>query len=1464
VPAKLLTHTTNQAESTGKIQFDRDDVESEIIALGNQASEIYLPALKSVFGKIKKDDWIVRDEITLFNQSSNKTSRHPRARRFKVLAKSFGEFLCHGPGGKAYAGYDPKTIAALEARIVEHPDPEKKGQKINLHHGSSDEWMGASSQKSPRFDNRILNECALIPRLHVCKVLPKLKWNKELKCHDHLDEESLLPSIVTFLMKLINMRVDDPSQKRQRGLDVDEINQIYEDVLKNARAVNVNQDKWEVKVVEKFKITGGSRGRWQHWCEKFGVKAVTKSDERATSSGDNSSESAASKQADEEGSTTKKSKDAVEAPKLAGRSRFSKPALKLVKELILTGKTPLNFWDELIAPESPLAKRLALVIQPDAGDAPDGPQQRKLQLMGITWSDLNFLKQIWKPESPNEPYEICRLYLPNQRLEQLTRGLPELEKSLSVLRREARERGHCEVEIKNNCPVCRSEKAISELIGSQNDPIVRHRLETFWKRLRELEMEHGEPHEIVLEFVRGDADDSWLGKQAKKDYQTFIDDNRDARERAKKVLGGNPPASLITRYLLWEAQGGECLYGTPVKVAKEAECLYFLNTALKFTGLSEYHIDHIVPRALGGPDAFWNWVLTTTEANELKGDRVPYVWFHEDRPKEWEAYCGRVFKHAKGLRRRKIDLLLRADAASLVGSKYTALAETAWIAKLAQTIVRLHFGWPLDHQGGKERVNVISGGLTARVRRNYFLNSLLGNQEELDRKIDETLKKLDAARAERSANDNEDHRDKVRLIRSELDELKNAAEKDRSDPRHHALDAMILSFLPQWARNRDQEDFFRFDEIGDNPVFASRDLKNIAILKREISDLEKGIYARFKEIKAASDEEKKAALKKQLSEQRKNLAQRRVALDHSKQPRNFLKVRDWFRRQLNQIEQGGLKGVVPRYLHSLKPQLEKWHYRRAFIPATDEETGQFKQDSFVLHDLPLVPKLDAKGKPTAEQVFDYKMLCRRIHHIIPHGVKKPDYEDKVLRKWLDDQVENLRRQKPAKEINLQDWVAICENKQLPWLAQPKRNQAPREVKVCRLEEKFTTRSTATQGRLYDLAFKSGVFKEFRPDELDANIADLVYRPDHTKRDKKQKPSNSADAQPQWVPNTDLQNKFNSPEFRMALGAFFQAHPHYTAVVDESREKGKKEALKKSWNDAWKVFLAEQKISGMKTDIKTHEADPSKPQAKLVRFEEFFLHVYEAKFDSGAGLDAIGSICDPWIRQQVRSFLERKPSPDQWKAFSDYFVQVKKSCFEAFLKTNPACDASALLGFYRDALAKRGDANAPKDARGGSHITHVHRVIGHDPAVYPDLSKDKTGIHVTSKGNRGYFPYKITSTDGEGKTTTIYGFRVVRAFESPRGVKEELLLKTGLELLDTKEERKQKKMWKNKMLFVLPNSVSAGKTKVDAGFYILDSIQNEASAYLVAPNGQKIKNPIGLKKLLESGFRRYDEQNNNST
>jgi len=90
------------------------------------------------------------------------------------------------------------------------------------------------------------------------------------------------------------------------------------------------------------------------------------------------------------------------------------------------------------------------------------------------------------------------------------------------------------------------------------------------------------------------------------------------------------------------------------------------------------------------------------------------------------------------LRHKKAQLLVSPDAEKLV-EKYTALAETAWISKLAQAILDLNFGWQNgnDLQGHK-RVVVVSGGLTGRIRRKYRLNHILNpnaeSEEEAERR----------------------------------------------------------------------------------------------------------------------------------------------------------------------------------------------------------------------------------------------------------------------------------------------------------------------------------------------------------------------------------------------------------------------------------------------------------------------------------------------------------------------------------------------------------------------------------------------------------------------------------------------------------------------------------------------------------------------------------------------------------
>ena len=259
----------------------------------------------------------------------------------------------------------------------------------------------------------------------------------------------------------------------------------------------------------------------------------------------------------------------------------------------------------------------------------------------------------------------------------------------------------------------------------------------------ELKEKFDEPENVVLEFVRAD----FMGRKAKLEYSKFIKDRAAERAKAKKEAAeaGASESAAGFKLELLKAQQGICLY---------------TGDGLAPTELDQYVIDHIVPRAKGGPDAAINYVLTTRRANDDKAGRTPYEWLSATQ--NWDAYVNRVRGRLTSLRHKKAQLLISPDAETLV-DKYTALAETAWISKLAQAILDLYFGWRNGNDSqGRKRVIVVSGGLTGRIRRKFGLNRILNpdakNEEE-------------------------------------------AEKKNRNDDRHHALDAMVISFIPGWARD---------------------------------------------------------------------------------------------------------------------------------------------------------------------------------------------------------------------------------------------------------------------------------------------------------------------------------------------------------------------------------------------------------------------------------------------------------------------------------------------------------------------------------------------------------------------------------------------------------------------------------------------------------------------------------------
>jgi CRISPR-associated endonuclease Csn1 len=569
--------------------------------------------------------------------------------------KGKADYLLFGPAGKPYASF------YAEDR-----------KRYGLREGGVKDWQGVLGQKIPRFDNRIIGKCVLIPRLNVCKV----RKDDEGKLHS----QSRLAAEVVFLMKLKNMRFQQGGGAR--GLTAKEIGQIYNDPKRSKLGLTPTQ--------------------WKKWCVRFGGLPLPGQNEE------------------------------VAEPRFSGRSRFCRPALEIFKRLILSGDTP------------PQAHAKELTLLKGNTDP----------LKGLVQDDLKFLLQMgptWEG-----------IYIPNQKLEALARSADD------------------------------PHEAIRQLIGSQNDPVVRHRLTLFAERLNVLAEQLGAPDYVVLEFVRED----FMGKQAKRDYLNFqrerAKERAEAREQAAKAGAEEKSAGLKMELL--KAQKGECVYRPGDKLIPER--------------LDEYVIDHIVPRAKGGPDAAVNYVLTTRRTNDDKGDQTPYEWLAGKEG--WDAYVERVKALVHTLRNKKVQLLTSPDAAALV-DKYTALAETAWISKLAQTIVGLRFGWPGGIANGERKVIVVSGGLTGRIRRKYRLNSILN-----------------------PCPDSEDP-----FLWEET------CEKNRDDDRHHALDAMVISFLPNWARNAKLAGFFQFPE-GVHREYFAKQVANIVpqFLCFEKASLAETIYSK--------------------------------------------------------------------------------------------------------------------------------------------------------------------------------------------------------------------------------------------------------------------------------------------------------------------------------------------------------------------------------------------------------------------------------------------------------------------------------------------------------------------------------------------------------------------------------------------------------------------------------------------
>ncbi len=284
-----------------------------------------------------------------------------------------------------------------------------------------------------------------------------------------------------------------------------------------------------------------------------------------------------------------------------------------------------------------------------------------------------------------------------------------------------------------------------ERYGRVANPTVHVALNELRKVINDLIRRWGPPSEVVLELAR-DLPLSSKGLSELEKTQKENQTKNEARHRELETLKVSDTYENRLKLRLYE-EALECFGGT-------AQCV-FSGTPISLTSLftAYIEIEHILPLSRTWDDSFANKVLSTRAANGLKKNNTPFEAFGKEQdPFDWEE----ISQRAKDLPRNK-SWRFAPDAMEKWeerGGDFLArqLNDTRYISRLGKTFVEALFGGE-GSKGQDRRVWVVPGRLTADLRHYAGFNSLSG--------------------------------------------FTDTNQKDRTDHRHHAVDALVVALTDQ-------------------------------------------------------------------------------------------------------------------------------------------------------------------------------------------------------------------------------------------------------------------------------------------------------------------------------------------------------------------------------------------------------------------------------------------------------------------------------------------------------------------------------------------------------------------------------------------------------------------------------------------------------------------------------------------
>jgi len=246
---------------------------------------------------------------------------------------------------------------------------------------------------------------------------------------------------------------------------------------------------------------------------------------------------------------------------------------------------------------------------------------------------------------------------------------------------------------------------------------------------------YGKPDIIRVELAR----DVGRSKRDREEFQRVIRQRETERKAAIRDLETNgivqPSRSDIEKWLLWKESGQICPY---------------TGDAIGFDDLfrtGRFEVEHIWPRSRCLDDSFANKTLCRSDINKEKGNRTPYEHLGSNTD-QWhrmqDRLKGMVRKGKKpGMAFSKTKRFLAKEIPD--DFTHRMLNDTSYAAR--ESVNMLKQLWPQGGANMPVTVQVVSGRVTAQLRRLWGLNNL----------------------------------------------LHDGAEKTRADHRHHAVDALVVA-----------------------------------------------------------------------------------------------------------------------------------------------------------------------------------------------------------------------------------------------------------------------------------------------------------------------------------------------------------------------------------------------------------------------------------------------------------------------------------------------------------------------------------------------------------------------------------------------------------------------------------------------------------------------------------------------